>query len=106
MANIPNLPNYQASYKDWHTALGYRLQYAELAIGQTDLQEKVNAQACLYEFIEASPPQCDDLDQIAFSEISAIHLQNINDQLKALQTNRSKYLEIGSLLKKISAKIS
>jgi hypothetical protein len=101
-----DLPDYQATYKEWYDALWSRLQYADWAVQQADSNVKIYAQDYLKDYMINSPPQCDDLDKIAFAEINAINLQNITEQLDAMQKNRGKYLEIGTLLKKISAKIS
>lgn len=109
MSNEPNvvhLPDYESPYKDWYDSLWSRLQYADWSIQQSDSGFKVKAQDYLKDYMINSPPQCDDLDKIAFSEINAINLQNMSEQLDAMQINRAKYLDIGALLKKITAKFS
>jgi hypothetical protein len=109
MSNEPTvaeLPDYEAPYKNWYDALSTRMQYADWSVQTGNSDSKVKAQGYLREYMENSPPQCDDLDKIALDEINAINLQNMNEQLDAIHKNRTKYLEIGALLKKISAKVS
>ncbi len=96
MSNMPDLPNFQASRSDWLIALNYRLEYAEWAVEENNVVEKINAQNYLNAYIEGSPPQCRDFDQIALNEIYAIHLQNFDEQLSALKTNRLIYEKIAA----------